>query len=272
MTPIGVVRTPFRKRVDAPRQPRAATDVRGVVELFEGRGFEDALSDLSSWRYLWLLFVFHENLDAGSVGFRSKVLPPRSDVKRGVFATRSPHRPNPIGLSVVRLERVDGLRIHVREIDLLDRTPLLDIKPYVAWADSIPDAGGGWLEDDAENAGGSRPPDPRASWRVSFTDAARAQLDFLAARGVDLSGRLVDALALGPQPHAYRRIRREADGRHRVALGEWRAWFRVGSREISVFEISTGYRPRELHFSRRDDPALDPHRAFVDAWGYPPAP
>jgi tRNA-Thr(GGU) m(6)t(6)A37 methyltransferase TsaA len=270
MTPIGVVRTPFRARAEAPRQPRAAAEARGVIELFEGRGFEDALCDVSRWRYLWLVFVFHENL---GLGFRPKVLPPRSDVKRGVFATRSPHRPNPIGISVVRLERVDGLRLHVRELDLLDGTPLLDIKPYVAWADAIPDAGGGWLEEEEDgSAGERRPPDPCTAWRISFTDDARAQLEFLASRNVHLSRRVEDALALGPQPHAYRRIRREPDGRHRVALGEWRAWFVVDAREISVCEISTGYRPRELHLSRKDDPALDPHRAFVDAWGYPPTP
>ncbi len=261
MTPIGVVRSPFRARADAPRQPRAAADARGLIELFPGRGFEDALMDLDRWRYLWLLFVFHENVD---LGFRSKVQPPRSDEKRGVFATRSPHRPNPIGMSVVRLERVDGLEVHVRELDILDGTPLLDIKPYVAWADAIPDGGHGWLAD-------GRPSDPKAAWGVSFTEDARAQLSFLAARGVELESRLVDTLALGPQPHAYRRIRREREGRHRLAVGEWRAWFRVQSREIVVSRISTGYRPRELHQSRRDDPALDAHREFVDAWGYPPA-
>ncbi len=265
MTPIGIIRTPFRERAEAPRQPRASGDTAGMVELFEGHGFEDALTDVARWRYLWLLFVFHHNV---GLGFRPRVLPPRSEVKRGLFATRSPHRPNPIGMSAVRLERVDGLKLHVREIDILDGTPLLDIKPYVAWADAIPDAGGGWLEEGTLDHA-ERPADPRGAWQVSFTDRSREQLAFLTARGIELSGRLEEALALGPQPHAYRRIRREDDGRSRLALGEWRAWFVVEAQAIQVVEISTGYRPRELHQSRRDDPTLDAHRAFVAAYGYP---
>src|SRR6185295_10704904 len=77
-----------------------------------------------------------------------KVLPPRSVTgRKGVFATRSPHRPNPIGLSVVRLERIEGLTLHILDSDMLDGTPVLDIKPYVAYTDSHPDAGNGWLDD-----------------------------------------------------------------------------------------------------------------------------
>jgi len=266
LTPIGVVRSPFDDRLDAPRQPRAATEARGVLELFEGCGFEDALSDLERWEYAWVIFVFDRNAD---LGWRPKVLPPRSDIKRGVFATRSPHRPNPIGLSVVRIESVDGLTVEVSELDILDRTPVLDIKPYLAWADAIPSAGAGWLGDgEGPVAGGVRPPDPRPSWEVTFASQAREQIDFLANLGVHLEDRIVDVLSLGPQPHAYRRIKRGADGIDRLAIGEWRARFRSTKGSIEVLAVSTGYRPRELHGDRRDDPALDVHRAFVAAHGF----
>ena len=84
-----------------------------------------------------MLFWFDRN-----EGWRPKVLPPRSrSGRKGVFATRSPHRPNPLGLSAVRLERVDGLTLHVSDVDMLDGTPVLDIKPYVAYTDAIADAG-----------------------------------------------------------------------------------------------------------------------------------
>src|SRR5262244_267842 len=118
LVPIGVARTPFTERVAAPRQPYAAPSVPGTIELLPDRHFEDALSDLEGWDYLWVIFWFHLNR-----GWRPKVLPPRSEKKRrGVFATRSPHRPNPIGLSVVKLERIEGLRLHVRNVDMVDGT------------------------------------------------------------------------------------------------------------------------------------------------------
>ena len=116
----------------------------------------------------------------------------------GVFATRSPHRPNPIGMSVARIVRVEGLIVHVRDLDVLDGTPVLDLKPYVAYADAHPDAKAGWLEVN----------DPRDAWEVTFSPEAIEQLAWLRERGVDLRAPIASALALGPQPHAYRRIRK----------------------------------------------------------------
>jgi len=114
--PIGIARTPFSERVEAPRQPYAAAGVAGTIELFEGQNFEHALADLEAWDHIWVIFWFHLNK-----GWRPKVLPPRSEIKRGVFATRSPYRPNPIGMSVLRLEAVEGLTLRVLDVDLLDR-------------------------------------------------------------------------------------------------------------------------------------------------------
>ena len=260
--PIGVVRSPFVDRASAPRQAtmpgdaleageEVAVDRRGRIELEPGRGFEDALDGLAGWDYVWVVFVFHKNVEEGR-GWRPKVLPPRSDAKRGVFATRSPHRPNPIGLSAVKIERVEGLTVHVAELDLLDGTPVLDLKPYVAYADAHPDAQAGWLE--------AR--DPLPPWDVAFDPAAAEQLAWLRDRGADLAAPIRAALALGPQPHAYRRIRAHAGGL-RLALKEWRADFRVDDgapRRLVVTGLASGYRPRELAGA---DPALDLHRAFA---------
>ena len=155
LTPIGVVRTPFADRVSAPRQPCAAGGARGTIELLPGRDFEHALSDLEGWDRIWVVFAFHLNPPGA---WRPKVLPPRSAGKRrGVFSTRSPHRPNPIGLSVVRLDGVAGLSLHVRDVDMIDGTPVLDLKPYVPYADAFPDARTGWLEPLAPGDAGGGP-------------------------------------------------------------------------------------------------------------------
>ncbi|HEY3496585.1 MAG TPA: tRNA (N6-threonylcarbamoyladenosine(37)-N6)-methyltransferase TrmO [Polyangiaceae bacterium] len=245
--PIGVVHSPFRERSAAPRQPSAAKEVRGRIELYAQRGFEHALSDIEAWPYLWVIFWFHLNR-----GWRPKVLPPRSARRRGLFATRAPHRPNPLGLSVVKLERVEGLVLHVSGLDILDGTPVLDIKPYVPYADAISEAEGGWLETAL---------DPVQEFEVVFERDVEIALAYL--RGVwavDLEDSIRKTLALGPQQHAYRRIRRRGTG-YVLAVKEWRARFRVEERRIVVEAIESGYRPREL--AQNDDPALDAHRALA---------
>ncbi len=245
--PIGVVRSPFGERADAPRQAVVAPDAAGRIELLAGRGYEDALEGLADWEYLWLIFVFHKNVEEGR-GFRPKVRPPRSETKRGLFGTRSPHRPNPIGLSAVKIERVEGLVVHVRQLDVLDGSPVLDLKPYVPYADAHPEARAGWLE--------SR--DPVCAWDVAFAERAREEIAWLHENGVDLEEKIASTLALGPRPHAYRRIRRRGAGM-RLALKDWRVDFGVAGRRIVVTSIHSGYRAKELEA----DSTLDVHRAFV---------
>jgi tRNA-Thr(GGU) m(6)t(6)A37 methyltransferase TsaA len=246
--PIGFVRSPYTERMAAPRQAPGGDP--GRIELLPGHGFEDALEGLDTFDYAWVLFVFHQNVEQRR-GWSPKVQPPRSNEKYGVFATRSPHRPNPIGLSCVRIDRVEGLVVHVRELDLLDGTPVLDIKPYVPYADARPDANSGWLE----------PRDPAPAWTVTFSDDALAQLAWLEVRGVVLRAAIEQALALGPQPHAYRRIRRQGAG-YRLALKEWRIDFAVDARVITVRTIASGYRPRQL----ATNAALAVHRDFAAAF------
>ncbi|HEU4406424.1 MAG TPA: tRNA (N6-threonylcarbamoyladenosine(37)-N6)-methyltransferase TrmO [Polyangiaceae bacterium] len=257
LSPIGVARTPFRERSEAPRQPQAAAGVRGSIELRPGHGFEHALLDLERFSRIWVLFWFHLN-----EGWRPKVLPPRSQRRRGVFATRSPHRPNPLGLSVLRLERVEGLTLHVLDVDLVDGTPVLDIKPYVAYTDAHPDATAGWLESPGP---GSAPDDPAPSFEIAWAEPAEAQAAWLLeAHGVDLRGPAARVLSLGPQPHPYRRIRAEGEGM-RLAIKDWRLFFTVEGRRITVRSIATGYRERELWGEGGGAP--DAHRAFVERFG-----
>ncbi len=255
LRPIGVVRSPFRERADAPRQPRAALGVEGRIELERGRGFEDALADLEGWQFVWILAWFDRN-----TSWRPKVQPPRSRTKRGVFSTRSPHRPNPIALSVVELVRVEGLVVHVRNLDLLDGTPVLDIKPYVPWTDAIVDARVGWLGTEGEGSAGALP-DPGPAYSVDFDEEASEALEFLEANGIELRSRIASSLALGPSEHAYRRIKRDGE-RGVLAVKEWRAHFVVSETRVRVRSIRSGYRERELG----GRPADDVHRQLEERY------
>ncbi|MDH5492019.1 MAG: tRNA (N6-threonylcarbamoyladenosine(37)-N6)-methyltransferase TrmO [Myxococcales bacterium] len=258
LEPIGTIRSPFRERAEVPRQPRAAEGVRGRLELLAGRGFEDALQDISSWDHLWVLFWFHL-----AEGWNPKVLPPRSRVRRGLFATRAPHRPNPLGISAMRLVRVEGLVLHVENVDVVDGTPLLDLKPYVAWTDAIPDARGGWLEQEARPRA-ERPEDPGPRWRVRFAAQAEERLAFLMASGLDLRAPIEARLGLGPHPHAYRRIRRQGD-RGTLALKAWRVDFLVTEHEIEVLGLRSGQKRRSPGPADAAEQPL--HRLFIERFG-----
>ncbi|HVY32642.1 MAG TPA: tRNA (N6-threonylcarbamoyladenosine(37)-N6)-methyltransferase TrmO [Polyangiaceae bacterium] len=246
--PIGVVRSPFTEKMQAPRQPNTAQAAAGSVELYPGNDFEHALEDLSTFRYIWLLFWFDR-----AEGWRPKVLPPRSEKRRGVFATRSPHRPNPIGMSLVELTGIDGLVLSVQGLDLLDGTPVIDIKPYIPYADSRGDADHGWLEQGSN-------PDPLAAYVVDFSAGAREDLALLETFGVALEGAIRQVLELGPEPHPYRRIRKTEDGSV-LALKDFRVSFTSEERTVTVTSIATGYRPKQL--ATLTDAALDAHRALA---------
>ncbi|RLE77724.1 MAG: tRNA (N6-threonylcarbamoyladenosine(37)-N6)-methyltransferase TrmO [Thermoprotei archaeon] len=136
--PIGVIRTPFKDVRGVPIQPTAAEGVRGVVEVYPE--YADGLKDLEGFSHVILIYHFHLVR-----GYRLLVVPYLDSAARGVFATRAPARPNPIGMSVVRLVRVEGNLLHVEDVDIVDGTPLLDIKPYVPQFDCRPQARIGWL-------------------------------------------------------------------------------------------------------------------------------
>ncbi len=144
LLPIGWVRSPYARRFGTPQQASAVdSSAEAVLELDASRIPAEALRDLAGMERIWVLSY----LDRGG-GWAPMVRPPRGTrERRGLFATRSPDRPNPLGLSAVELLRVDGCNLHVRGIDLLDGTPILDIKPYVPYADAFPDAKAGWIDE-----------------------------------------------------------------------------------------------------------------------------
>jgi tRNA (adenine37-N6)-methyltransferase len=137
--PIGVIRSPFQTPRDMPVQPAAADSASGYVEL--NPEFAAGLQDIAEFSHLILLYHFRR---AGKPELT--VMPFLDTEPHGVFATRAPSRPNPLGISIVRLLRVEDYRLHIANLDILDATPLLDIKPYVTEFDSHPDARSGWFD------------------------------------------------------------------------------------------------------------------------------
>ncbi|CAN5251073.1 tRNA (N6-threonylcarbamoyladenosine(37)-N6)-methyltransferase TrmO [soil metagenome] len=161
MQPIAYLRSPYQARIDAPHQATvvagtqtgAAADAR--IEFVAGFP-ADALADLDGFARIWLLFVFDR-----SQGWTAKVRPPRGGGRRGVLSTRSPHRPNPLGLSAVQLIAVEPGALVVRGLDLLDGTPVLDIKPYVPYADAFPASAAGWIDALDAHTGTGHAPGPK---------------------------------------------------------------------------------------------------------------
>ena len=137
--PIGVIHTPFESLRGMPIQPAGAQSAPGDVDVFPE--YAEGLRDLDGFSHVILLYHFHQAADPKLV-----VEPFLDSRSRGVFATRAPTRPNPIGLSVVRLLGIEGATLHVENVDILDKTPLLDIKPYVPEFDHHPADRVGWLE------------------------------------------------------------------------------------------------------------------------------
>ena len=139
-TPIGIIHTPFKSPKGTPIQPSAGKDVEGTVEIFSE--YAECLKDLDGFSHIILLFHLHL-----SKGWSPHVKPFMDNELRGVFSTRAPKRPNSIGLSVVRLDRIEGSCLYVRDLDIIDGSPLLDMKPYVNRFDVRENVRTGWLSE-----------------------------------------------------------------------------------------------------------------------------
>lgn len=238
-------------RQQSPRQG-AFAEAAGIIELYPGRGFETAAADLVGVDRIWVLYVFDRNS-----GWKPKVRPPVGDRRIGVFATRAPHRPNPIGLSAVKLLGVDGLKLHIAGHDLLNGTPILDIKPYLHEADSFPDAHVAWRDgiDFADR-------------RLEFSVEAEAQLRFLGELGAPDLRQVAEAqLALRELDRRRQRLSVSPTGERVLAFRTWRLVFEADERSVRVLAIRSGYTSDELLPDAPDpygDKAL--HRAYLAAF------
>ena len=235
ITPIGYITTPHITRADAPHQPESVAATEGLIDLLPGHNFEQALDDLEGIEKIWLIYWFDRNPN-----WKPKVLVPRGErQKRGVFATRSPYRPNPIGLSLVDLIEIRGLRLRVRNVDLLDGTPILDIKPYLPAIEAHADASAGWID-------GAEQHSVEPKFKVHYTKVAEEQLALLARHGVELRHRIERVLSMDVEPHPYKRIERESTTRGTLAIRAWRVHFDVQAARVTIRAITSGYSPESL--------------------------
>ena len=251
--PIGVFRGGAAYKYEAPRQGVFAGGA-GRVELAPGRNFETALRGLEGFERIWLVFVFDRNAGAWRPTTRPPVPVPGLD-RVGTFASRAPYRPNPIGLSCVRLAGVRGRILDVEEADLLDGTPILDVKPYVPAADAFPEARAGWLERGAEEP-----------WRVETSPAFDAAAAFVReAGGPALARTACLQLSRAPFDSSRKRVVRTGDGAGTLSLRMFRVDFTVDDacRVVTLVGLRSGYTPEEL--ASADDPYSDKslHRAFT---------
>ena len=225
--PIGHVRSCFTEKFGIPRQPGLVPDASATIEMLSPFDQSEAFRQLESFSHVWIIFVFHRCLQER---WRATVRPPRlgGNQRVGVFASRSGFRPNPIGQSVVTLGRIEtgqaGTRVHVSGVDLLDGTPVLDIKPYLPYSDSRADARAGYA---------AHPPDPRRA--VRFSNDARATCRLLERSGYPRLGRLIsDLLALDPRPGYQAAASRRTHG---MRLWEINIRFQVEAEAITVTAI-----------------------------------
>ena len=196
LTHIGIVHSVFKKKFGIPRQPGLANEASATIELIPPFNNEQFVRGLEGFSHIWVLFIFHVSADEG---WKSTVRPPRlgGNKRVGVFASRSPFRPNPIGLSAIELKRISFEKgkvfLHIKGADILDGTPVIDIKPYLPYADSIPDAIGGYAA-----AAPERP------FEVVFSDAVNLRILEEKENGYDrLRELIVDILSHDPRPGYY---------------------------------------------------------------------
>jgi tRNA-Thr(GGU) m(6)t(6)A37 methyltransferase TsaA len=207
LQPIGHMKTAFTEKFGTPRQSGLVPSATGVLKLSPNPDFAKALQQLEGFSHVWILFLFDRHLNQE---WRPLIHPPRVLKSRtvGVLASRSPHRPNPIGLSAVRLERIDlnaagGIEIHFSGVDLLDGTPVLDIKPYLPYTDSIPEAEAGWAKEDID------------TYPVLFSEASLVALASEETRQIPRLQQLIsEMLSIDPRPISQKRAMPLKDPAH----------------------------------------------------------
>lgn len=224
--PIGYFYGNQSEKYMVPRQATLAKENSGVITLNPEHNFEQALEDLEGFGHLWILYWFHR-----TKSWKPKVSTPRGGPNRGVFATRSPHRPNPIGLSCVELLSIKGRKIYIGKNDLLDQTPILDIKPYLAYADSFPDSAQGWASEV-----------PKNPFQLHWSSFAETQALFIEShQPIHLRDAVTVRLQNNPFPFKNHRIKHIEDNFYELAIKTWRLRYSVTNTMIEIHELYSGY-------------------------------
>jgi len=248
--PIGYFHGCQSEKYMAPKQAELGNEEdKGLIILNPCCNFEQALEDLESFERIWILYWFHR-----SGSWKTKVTTPRAGPKRGLFATRSPHRPNPIGLSCVQLLSIHGRKIHIGKNDLLDNTPILDIKPYLAYADAFPESKQGWIDEL-----------PQIVYHLKWSPMAQQQAEFIEKRQkIPLINTVNLRLQDNPFPFKNHRIKQTNENEYTLAMKTWRIHYSIDDGVVEIMKIASGYDQETLDgkkTSRWDDVPL--HREFL---------
>jgi len=227
LSPIAVIRSPFREKFATPRQSGLTPSVNARIEFLPEYRSAEAVRGLDGFSHIWLLFVFHQHLDQG---WNPTVRPPRLGGNRrvGVFASRSPFRPNPIGLSAVKLLKIaseaGALTLEIQGADLIDGTPIIDIKPYIPYADCIPDALGGFAA-----------AEPQTALNIHFTDCAQGKLIDFSQHDPELETLIRETLSLDPRP-AYRNQEKDQHS-YGCRLDRYNIRWQVEGNQLIIIDI-----------------------------------
>ena len=256
LTTIGTFHCNEKYRYETARQGIYANKNKGIITLNRHQNFELALRDLSGFDRIWVIYQLHLNST-----WKPIVNPPvvGNQKKISLFATRSPHRPNPIGMSCIELEKVEGLNLFVKNFDLLDGTPILDIKPYIITSDSFPDSKQGWLPLEKRE---------KDQYLCSFSDKAVKQMDWI-YNSLDLNLIEFSKLQLSYQPLNKKRKRvKKIDSKQNeyiLACRTWRIHFNIdeANKKLAILEIKSGYNASDLMVGSDDKyNDKDYHRKF----------
>ncbi|MBR2905228.1 MAG: tRNA (N6-threonylcarbamoyladenosine(37)-N6)-methyltransferase TrmO [Lentisphaeria bacterium] len=250
LKPIGTVHCSNLYKFEAPRQGIYASGSQAQIHLEKDPGLIAALSDLAGFERIWVLFLFHQNHS-----WKPKVTPPVCGNKKryGVFATRSPHRPNPIGLSCVTLLSVQENILQIADHDLLDGTPVLDIKPYIPQVDSFPDSKAGWRDEIGEPV------------EVFFEELFLQKSAFLQELcGLSLQNFCAVQLAYDPVSDDRKRVVKNADSSYNIGCRTWQIRFLYDGKRVTVLDLFSHYTAEEL-LPGSEDPYGDKefHRTFL---------
>lgn len=190
---IGTIQSCYPDKFGTPRQPGLVPTSLATLTINREWQPEQALQGLEGFSHIWIIFQFHKNTN---LRYHAKVHPPRMNGESiGVFATRSPHRPNPLGLSLVKIEKIEGDTLYLSGVDLVDGTPVYDIKPYIGAVESLPESKGGWADDAStkllEIRWSSEHLEQVSQWAKSINQPGLKQL-------------IEDTLRLDPRPQVYK--------------------------------------------------------------------
>lgn len=243
MEAIGIYTSNHQHKIETPRQG-VLTDSKGEIHLHSGFNFEQALEDLIEFERIWLIYQFHLNEN-----WKPKVTPPIPGDKEkvGLFATRSPYRPNNIGLSCVKLIQIKSRVLTVTESDLLDQTPILDIKPYLPYADSFPEARIGWPNQQEQT-----------EYQLHYSEHILEQINYLKDQ-IDLDFKQFIQTQLSHDPTNQKKKRIACfDGEshhYTISYRTWRIEYKIKNTEITLLSIRSGYSKEDLE--NENDPYKD---------------